>query len=178
MFRSASAYRSRASSYESRQLPPGPSCWKCIPLCILQYPPFFCPLLKQQAFRHLGWFKFPPKHPSLSLSLSLLSKETVPCVCCRESLDSQRKCYYHGRWRHVKFKEENVASWPIVSDDLIQCYQEARDEGFNVKDIMTVRLWTWKANIKWRRRMSWFVHGQTGGKHVFCSYWYLSRNHL
>lgn len=56
---------------------------KCIPLCILQYPPFFLPLPKQQASRHLGYFKnsppslkVPPPHSTpptscLSLSLSL-----------------------------------------------------------------------------------------------------------
>lgn len=33
---------------------------KFIPLCILQYPPFFLPLSKQQASRHLGYFKFVP----------------------------------------------------------------------------------------------------------------------
>lgn len=55
---------------------------KCIPLCILQYPPFFLPLPKQQASRHLGYFKnsppslkvpppTPPHQPLVSLSLSL-----------------------------------------------------------------------------------------------------------
>lgn len=41
---------------------------KFIPLCILQYPPFFLPLSKQQASRHLGYFKFvPPRSTPLPL---------------------------------------------------------------------------------------------------------------
>lgn len=56
---------------------------KFIPLCILQYPPFFPLPSKQQAFRHLGQFLF----PSLSLSLSLLIFKEG-----KEAIEMQKVC--------------------------------------------------------------------------------------
>lgn len=101
---------------------------KCIPLCILQYPPFFLPLPKQQASRHLGYFKNsppslkvpPPLHPTNLLSLSLsLSQHT-----------HKHTGYFKRKWIHVVvffflsqvftkvFKDSNEAvdrALPVVS---------------------------------------------------------------
>lgn len=55
---------------------------KCIPLCILQYPPFFLPLPKQQASRHLGYFKNSPP------SLKVPPHSTPPTSCLSLSLNT------------------------------------------------------------------------------------------
>lgn len=54
---------------------------KFIPLCILQYPPFFPLPSKQQAFRHLGQFLF----PSLCVSLLILRKR-------KKAIEMQKVC--------------------------------------------------------------------------------------
>lgn len=57
---------------------------KFIPLCILQYPPFFPLPSKQQAFRHLGQFLF----PSLPFFIFEKGKEGVErqkSVCGKDS---------------------------------------------------------------------------------------------
>lgn len=65
---------------------------KFIPLCILQYPPFFLPLPKQQGSRHLGYFKFAPPHHTKHPYLFPLLSHTHEHIG-----------YFKRKWIHVFF---------------------------------------------------------------------------
>lgn len=81
---------------------------KFIPLCILQYPPFFLPLPKQQASRHLGYFKFVPlKAPPTPLPPILTranARTHYHRGCFKRKLIHVflRKFYQSFRWRPVR----------------------------------------------------------------------------
>lgn len=86
---------------------------KCIPLCILQYPPFFLPLSKQQASRHLGYFKFvPPRSTPLPLPSRYMRARTHTHA---------RRDDFKRKWIHVLFCFFPPASFTKVNTLIFVC---------------------------------------------------------
>lgn len=84
---------------------------KFIPLCILQYPPFFSlPLSKQQASRHLGYFKFvPPRsNPPPTLTLSLTRTHTHTHTHVETTLKGNGYMFCFGFFVSASFTRVNI----------------------------------------------------------------------